>query len=79
VVMDLRQRATLRARIALRERVIAVAVYRCDFVGLDFDEDAADGRAYPAEAPDYGHDADRTRRQRYRRGDFLNNALLGRV
>jgi hypothetical protein len=55
MVVDLGQRATLRARVALRERMIAVAVHRLDVIAVDLDEDPADRRADPAEASDRRH------------------------
>src|SRR5205085_9603748 len=57
MVVHRRQRPALRARVAVGLRVIRVAAHPDDFVARDFDQDAADRRADPAEAldrPDLG-------------------------
>jgi hypothetical protein len=55
MVVDLRQGAALGAGVAVRERMLAVAVHRDDVVAVDLDEDPADRRADPAEASDCTH------------------------
>ena len=50
MVMDRRERATLRTGVAVRHRVVLVAPDPDDRVPLDIDEDAADRGADPAEA-----------------------------
>jgi hypothetical protein len=55
VVMHLRERPSLRARVAVRQRVAPIAAHPHDPVTRHVDEDPAHGRADPAEAP-YGFD-----------------------
>lgn len=55
VVVELGQRAALRAGVPVRQRVIVVAADPDDLVTLDVDHDTADRRADPAEAPHGPH------------------------
>ena len=55
VVVHLRQRTTLRAGVALRERVVVVAADADHLVAVDVDEDAADRGADAAEASHRAH------------------------
>ena len=55
MVVHLRQRPALGARVPVRQRVVRVAAHPDDLVALDVDEDPAHRRADPAEAPDRAH------------------------
>ena len=55
VVVHLRERAALRAGVAVRERVVLVAADAHDVVARHVDEDPAHRGADPAEAPDRAH------------------------
>src|SRR5438067_947605 len=48
-------RAALRAGVAVRHRLLAIATHPDDLVVDGVDEDAAQGRAHPAEAADGAH------------------------
>ena len=60
VVVHLRQRTTLRAGVAARERVILIAADADDIVTFDVDENAADRGADAAEASNRLHIRKRT-------------------
>ena len=58
VVVHLRECPSLRAGVAVRQRMLLVAAHAHDPITGDVDDDPADGRADPAEAPyraDLGH------------------------
>ena len=55
VVVQQRQRTTLRARVAVREGMVLVAADANHLVPVDVDENAADGSANPTEATDRLH------------------------
>jgi hypothetical protein len=76
VVVELWQRAALRAGVAVGERMPPVAVHRDHPVAVNVDEDAAHRRADPAEAADRWHDGERNS-QRVRKAPISKAVCSG--
>ena len=79
VVVQLRQRAALRTRVAVRERVVVVAADPDDLVARHVDEDPAHRGADAAEAPDRAHVSHVHRTPRFHRRSSGNIVLSART